>query len=301
MQDISRAGFLSKTATIDVDLYQEPSHMKVVVLSNRKGGVGKTTSAITFAIACIYFFQKHDKSIRVLLIDMDSQWQATRVTTRITDPTQILTVGDVLRTSRAEITSVLIDAVQQSQWHPNLDVLCASPELDNTLDIVRSQRQEVSLRLAHGLTSLKHYYDFVFIDTPPNFQLNTEIALVTATDVVIPVEPEYLASTGLASAINRIIRFKQDSGLRLNITGILLTKVDKRMSDRGEIMREIIEHPVFGSRIIGVIPTNEAIHRATRRHMSVIDYQATAPAARAYMKATRQLVMKLLRGKSDAI
>lgn len=177
---------------------------RVYALTNHKGGVGKSTSATNIALGISAMLRNAGASnSRVLLIDTDSQAHATLVTTGQNDYDENNSLYTVLMADRQKATQVLSECLVQSHWDSNLHVLPASPLLEQAERELQGTAG-APYRLADPLSKLAPYYAAIVIDTRPSFSLMTEMALVAATDAIIPVEPRYLETVGLLSVISKI-------------------------------------------------------------------------------------------------
>ena len=131
----------------------------------------------------------------------------------------------------------------------------------------------------------------VVIDTRPSFSLMTEMALITATDAIIPIEPRYLETVGLLSVITKINEIREGWRIpNLRVRGILVTKMDKRVKGHHHLLNEIKSHPMLGKLLIGIIPMNEAVSYAHRNHRSIFAYDPQAAASQAYARLIARLV-----------
>jgi chromosome partitioning protein len=263
-----------------------------IVLTNHKGGVGKSTSATNIALGIGSVLRQAGASNwRVLLIDTDSQGHATLVTTGRNDFGADNSLYAVLAADRPNAAKVLSQCIVQSTWDADLHVLPASPMLEGAeRELMRVAG--APYRLADPLSRIAGHYAAVVIDTRPSFSLMTEMGLIAATDAIVPVEPRYLETVGLMSVLEKIKEIRQ--GWRhpnLRIGGILVTKMDSRIRGHRHLLDELKCHPVLGKLLIGVIPANEAVSYAHHNHQSLFSYDPKASASKAYA----QVVGKLLR------
>ena len=267
---------------------------RVFVLTNHKGGVGKTTSATTIALGITSVLrQAGAPKSRVLLVDTDSQGHATLVTTGRKNYGVDDSLYAVLMADRQTAPQVLANCIVPSTWNDDLHVLPASPLIEG------AERELTGVagapyRLSDPLSRIAGHYAAVVIDTRPSFSLMTEMGLVAATDAIIPVEPRYLETVGLMSVINKINTIRE--GWRhpdLRISGILVTKLDRRMRGHKHLLEELKAHHVLGPLLCGVIPVNEAISYAHNNHQSIFAYDPQSPASQAYAKLVGQLVRQM--------
>jgi len=268
-----------------------------IVLTNHKGGIGKTTSATNIALGLVHVL-RHVKASnrRVLLIDTDSQSHATLVTTGHNDFGSDNSLYTVLMADRREAPQVLADCIVQSHWDPELHVLPASPLLEGA-ERELTGTAGAPYRLADPLSKIAPHYAAIVIDTRPSFSLMTEMALVAATDAIVPVEPRYLETVGLLSVIGKINDIRDGWRIpNLRVSGILVTKMDKRVKGHNHLLDELKSHTVLGRLLCGVIPANEAVSYAHRNHLSVFNYDPQAPASKAYAHLVGSLVRRISKG-----
>src|SRR5574341_448017 len=231
-----------------------------VVLTNNKGGVGKTTTTTNFAYGlCQSLKSAGAANPRVLIVDTDSQAHATLTATGTKDYTRHNSICAVLASERKETVEVLKNTIVESHWLPELHVLPSSAELEATERELFSA-PGAPYRLADALGLIAHHYAAIVIDTRPSFSLMTEMGLLAATDAIIALEPRYLETVGLQSVINKIYEIRE--GWRhpdLRLTGIVVTKMDLRVKAHTEMVESLKAHPTLGKLLCGVIPSNEAI------------------------------------------
>jgi len=269
-----------------------------VVLTNNKGGVGKTTTTTNFAYGlCQSLKQAGAANPRVLIVDTDSQAHATLTATGTKDYDRHDSICAVLGADRKETVEVLSQVIVESHWLPELHVLPASPELENTERELFSAAG-APYRLADALGLIRHHYAAIVIDTRPSFSLMTEMGLLAATDAVITLEPRYLETVGLQSVINKIYEIRE--GWRhpdLRLSGIVVTKMDRRVKGHLEMVEQIKSHPTLGKLVCGVIPANEAVAYAHRSHMSIYEYDPSSPASQAYAQMVGWMLKRLFVGE----
>jgi chromosome partitioning protein len=270
---------------------------RVFVLTNHKGGVGKSTSATTIALGIVGILRRTGASnCRVLLIDTDSQGHATLVTTGRNDYGADDSLYTVLSADRANAAQVMSQCIIPSTWDTDLHVLPASPMLEG------AERELLHVagapyRLAEPLAKIASHYAAVVVDTRPSFSLLTEMGLIAATDAIVPVEPRYLETVSLMSVIGKINDIRE--GWRhpqLRISGILVTKLDSRVRGHQQQLAELKAHPVLGRLLCGVIPANEAVSYAHNAHQSIFNYDPKASASQAYAHLVGGIVRRIARG-----
>jgi len=198
---------------------------RIIAVTNQKGGVGKTTTAINLS-ACLA-----QTGRRVLLVDMDPQGNATSGVgiekAKITD-----CVYDVLL-AEAEASSVILPGPLE-----NLDVMpstlyLAAAEIELAAELSRENR------LRTGLAPLRSSYDFIVIDCPPALGLLTINSLAAADETLIPIQCEFYALEGLVYLLRTIQRVRLHVNRQLIIAGVLLTMFDTRTNLSREVEAEV--------------------------------------------------------------
>ncbi len=270
---------------------------RVFVFTNHKGGVGKSTSATNLAFGISALLRRAKApNCNVLLIDTDQQTHATLVTTGTSDYEKAQSLYAVLMAERREATQTFLDCIVPSEWDEHLHVLPASP----ALAVAERELSGVAgapFRLAEPLEKVASQYAAVVIDTHPSFSLITEMALLAATDAIIPAEPRYLETVGLLNVMAKIVEVRD--GWRhpnLLISGLLVTKMDSRIRGHRRLLEQLSNHPQLGKLLLGVIPANEAVSYAHSQHKSLFHYDPKATASKAYAQVAANLTRVVARG-----
>ncbi|MEQ8673439.1 MAG: ParA family protein [Aggregatilineales bacterium] len=270
-----------------------------LVLTNHKGGVGKSTSATNIAFGLVQLL-RHIKAVnsRVLLIDTDSQGHASLVTTGRNDFGADNSLYTVLMADRKDASNVMLDCIVESAWDPDLHVLPASSMLEGA-ERELTGTAGAPYRIADPLGKIAPHYAAIVIDTRPSFSLMTEMGLLAATDAIVPVEPRYLETVGLLSVINKINDIRD--GWRhpsLHVSGIIVTKMDTRIRGHNQLLEELKSHSILGPLLCGVIPQNEAVSYSHHHHMSIFHYDPQASASGAYGEVVANLLRHLAQRKA---
>lgn len=252
--------------------------VRIIAVTNQKGGVGKTTTSINLCAALAYMNKK------VLLIDIDPQANATQGI-GIDRSNLELTTYDVI------VDQVTIDKIIKHSSINNLDVAPASIDLAGVeiqLSQVQSGREQ---RLKNSLKSVKALYDYIIIDCPPALGLLNTNALTAADSVLIPVQCEYYALEGLTQLLNTILLTQSVFNEDLTIEGVLLTMLDSRTNLGTEVSQEVRKY--FKEKVYDtVIPRNIKLSEAPSEGLSIFDYDQRSEGAKAYARFAKEVVRR---------
>ena len=272
----------SSTATggrVAAEKHEGPSQGRVIALANQKGGVGKTTTAITLGAALA------DLGERILLVDFDPQG-GCGIGLGIEPANLDLSVYNVLLDRNCPVE----EAVQKTQV-PNLDLLPANIDLAAAeLLLVQEVAREQSLMRV--LAPLRVKYDFILIDCPPSLGLLTINALTAADGVLVPLECEYYALRGMAQLMNSIDQIKERLNPRLQVDGILATMYDRRTLHAKEVLERVRD--AFGPRVLDTV-----IHKTVRFAEApvvgepIIYYSPNSPGAQAYRRLAEEVLQRV--------
>ncbi len=262
---------------------KHPQNTRVFTISNQKGGVGKTSTAVNLAAALA------TKGMNVLVIDNDPQGNASTAL-NIEHGTDIKSTYDVLidDVPLADIVKECPDVPQLWVAPANIDL--AGAEIELVSMVARETRLKGALadyaeqREKDGLPRL----DYVFIDCPPSLGLLTINAFVAAQEVLIPIQCEYYALEGLSQLLKNIQMIQKHLNSELHISTILLTMYDGRTNLASQVADEVREH--FPQEVLKtLIPRSVRISEAPSYQQTVISYDPTSTGARAYLEAAIEI------------
>jgi len=246
--------------------------MKVISISNHKGGVGKTTSVVNIGAG----LNKLNK--RVLLIDMDPQANLSQSMGVIEQDYNIY--GALRKKYPLKPISVV----------KNLDIIPSTLDLSGA-EIELSSEPGREYILTDLLEPLKSKYDYIIIDCPPSLGLLTINSLTAADEVYIPMQAQYLALQGLTKLIEIIERLRQRINKRLRIGGIIVTQYDKRKVLNRDIEETITNHfpdIVFKT----VIRDNIALAEAPSTGQDIFRYNMDSNGAKDYLNLCKEILSR---------
>ena len=250
---------------------------RVIAVTNQKGGVGKTTTAVNLA-ACLA-----EAGFDVLLIDMDPQANASAGLGRRAEDSRLSSYG------------VLSGAagVGEAATHtgiPHLSLLPACPDLAGAVvELANAEGNEYVLDYA--LSGHVNDFDFAFIDCPPSLGVLTINSLVAAREVIIPVQSEYYALEGLAQLLETVRLVQEHLNPELAILGVVVTMYDGRTRLGREVAGEVREHLsefVFDT----IVPRNVRLSEAPSHGLPISRYDPTCAGSDAYFDLAKEVVSR---------
>ena len=246
--------------------------MKVISISNHKGGVGKTNTAINLAAGLAHFSRK------VLLIDMDPQGNTSRgygIDTSLVDKS----IMDVL-TGEYKIKE------------------CIQPTLVKNLDIIPSKLiissfedtpEKKFFMLKKALSKLENLYDYVLIDCPPSLGVLTINSLIASNSIIIPVQCQYFALNAVTQILANVAKIKTKFNQDLYIEGVVLTMYDATSeldNDISNEIRKIFKEKTYVTRI----PRTNSIPESNIRGIPVTMWRPSGKASTAYLSLAKELL-----------
>jgi chromosome partitioning protein len=253
--------------------------LRVLVIANQKGGVGKTTTAINLGTALAAVGE------RVLLIDSDPQGNASTG----------LGVGRAQRKNNLYDVLMgekpLTEAVVRTQL-PGLDLVPADADLSGIeLELGQQARRSFKLRDALDPIRKSGAYTYALIDCPPSLNLLTVNAMAAADAVLVPLQCEFFALEGLTQLMRTIDLVRGSLNPNLEIQGVVLTMFDRRNSLSEQVAGDVRAH--FGETVYQtVIPRNVRVSEAPSFGKPVLVYDLKCAGSQAYLRLAREVVLR---------
>ena len=250
---------------------------RVLAIANQKGGVGKTTTAISLAAALAVLERP------VLLVDFDPQGNATSGLG--VDKTALSrTVYDWIGGAAA------FDEIARATDLPHLTLAPSNRELVGAeVELVTVENREH--QLAGKIEPLRDRFEYILIDCPPSLSLLTVNALVAADGVLVPIQCEYFALEGVTELLATVERVKERLNPRLALGGVVATMWDERTNLSRQVLEEIRTH--FGALVFqSVVPRNVRLAEAPSFGKPILLYDVKSKGAEAYLGIARELLKR---------
>jgi len=244
--------------------------MRIIAIVNHKGGVGKTTTTLNLGKALSLQGKK------VLLIDLDPQANLSQ------------SVG--MEEPEKSITDVLCDGIELpvKEIANNLSIVCS--ELSLSVAEIQLQSEQITgyFKLSAALEIVKNNYDFILIDCPPSLGILTTNALLAANEIMIIIEPQYLAIKGLSAILQLYDKLRHRLNPNLQITGMLFTQFNRTVVSRNIIEQTIIKYA--GMPFQTIIRQSVKISEASSMKKDIFDYDIESTGAEDYMSLAIEII-----------
>ncbi len=250
---------------------------KVICVTNQKGGVGKTTTAVNLS----YYLAK-DK-YRTLLIDFDPQGNATSgLGIEKTDTKNLgLTMTEVLLG-----TAPLAEAIRSTKYK-NFSIAPATPELANAEVEITSTKRKFT-RLRDAIRSIEANFDYIIIDSPPSLSLLTVNGMIASNYLLLPVQTEFYALEGVAQLLESMKLVMKQANPNLRLLGVVATMYDKRTSLSSQVYSEIQKY--FKKLTFRTtIPRNVRVAEAPSHGVPIGAYDKFSKGAKAYKEFAKEV------------
>lgn len=254
------------------------TNAKAIAVTNQKGGVGKTTTAINLGASLA------TADLRVLVVDLDPQGNST----------------SGLGLDKGSVQPSAYEVLMGEQGDPSAAIYPTEME---TLDLLPANRALIAatvqlldlsgreFRLRHALDLLRDRYDFILVDCPPSLGILTVNALVASDSVLIPIQCEYFALEGLSDLMATVQHIRETLNPPLRIEGVLLTMYDDRLNLSAQIRQNVSAH--LGSRLLQThIPRNIRLAESPSFGKPIVLYDARSKGANSYLKLAQEILGK---------
>lgn len=248
---------------------------KIIAITNQKGGVGKTTTAINLS-ACLA-----EKKKKVLTIDIDPQGNTSSGLG--IDKNNIENTIYELLIGKADVKDCIYPSAMRK-----LSIIPSNINLSGAeIELINMKKKEYLLR--DRIEKIKGKYDYIIIDCPPSLSLLTINAMTAADSVIVPIQSEYYALEGLSQLIHTIDLIKERLNPDLYIQGVVFTMYDARTNLSVQVVdnvRENLDVHIYNT----IIPRNVRLAEAPSYSMPIILYDARSSGAYAYRKLAIEVI-----------
>ncbi len=249
---------------------------KILAISNQKGGVGKSTTAINLS-ACLGEVGK-----KVLVIDMDPQGNTTSGLGIDKDDPENYTVYDLL-VDECNVNDCILET-----GYENLSIIASNSNLAGAeIELLDAEDREYTLR--NHINPIKDDFDYIIIDCPPSLSILTLNAMCAASGIIVPIQCEYYALEGLTQILNTINLVKERLNSDIKIEGVVFTMFDSRNNLSSDVVANVkdnLDINVFET----IIPRNVRLAEAPSYGMPVIEYDSRSTGAASYRYLAEEII-----------
>lgn len=252
---------------------------KIISVTNHKGGVGKTTTALTLGHALALLTK------RILLIDMDPQMNLSQTLERA-NWDQHRNLHMALSERKLPLSTLITET-----RIPGLDLIPSS-ELLRAADVEFFRKYDSALLLDKALTqAIREDYDAIIIDCPPSLNILTVNALAASDHVIIPITPGMYSLFGIDMLTDEIREIREGLNTKLSTLGILITNFDRRVRVQKDVAEQI--RATFGSQVFDAeIGVNAAIQTAQSQFRTIYEFARTERGAEDYLALAEEVIRR---------
>jgi chromosome partitioning protein len=259
--------------------------MKVIAITNQKGGVGKTTTSVNLAAALA------ERKVRVLLIDIDPQGSASSVLVTKEGDDEIPSIYSALIGEKSATQLVLPTRL------PNLSIIPSNLDLAGAeVEVARMDDHMMRLRTAFADLRKQNLFDYVLLDCPPSLGILMSNALAAADEILVPIQCEYYALEGLGLLMDVTERIRASgANPSLSISGLLLTMFDGRTNLNPAVEKEVRNHfeeVVYKT----IIPRTVRFAEAPSHGKTILEHEPQGVGSTAYRRLAKEFLDRQKKG-----
>jgi len=289
--------FLQKDLSKEIHQSSSKHQCKIITITNQKGGVGKTTTAVNMAVALAKLAQK------VLIVDMDSQAQTSRYFKKISyKNNSILSLFEQYKLnneiSKETIKKKIVTFDDFEEFSYSLDILPSEIKLARMLELMRMHHRPDTILLSI-LNQIKEDYDYIIIDTPPYSGLSLEMSLFATDKVVLVTEADEFSVEGLDVTIQEIYELNNYSDKKVKIDAVFVNSFSKQYNYANDALDEILDILLDKLQLsedsLFIVKYSPTIVRSSQANQqSIIDYKVKIKEAISVFEPLLAYAVKLI-------